>query len=366
MATTTTNYGFDVPTSSDLVKNGATAISTLGQDIDTFLFRPFTRNAIINGGADIWQRGTSFTVASNYTTYTADRFIAYRGGLNAGATLSRQATGDTTNLPFIQYCIRYQRDNGNTATGDLTLLYGIETANSISYAGKQITFSFYARKGANYSATSSLLQVRVDSGTGTDQSIGTGYTGQASVISSSATLTTTWQRFTFTGTVASTATELGFYVYGSPTGTAGAADYYEITGIQLEAGSQATPFTRAGGGTIQGELAACQRYYFSIGTGTGRALMNCSAFNSTSAFGIFRFPVVMRTAPTLEQVTGTNYFNLLGNGTTDAFDSIGAITDAYPSGCRLDITSGIAATQGYSYWVTFNNAATNVAFSAEL
>ena len=35
MATTTTNFGWDVPTSSDLVKNGATAISTLGQDIDT-------------------------------------------------------------------------------------------------------------------------------------------------------------------------------------------------------------------------------------------------------------------------------------------------------------------------------------------
>ena len=35
MATTTTNYGWDVPTSTDLVKDGATAISTLGQDIDT-------------------------------------------------------------------------------------------------------------------------------------------------------------------------------------------------------------------------------------------------------------------------------------------------------------------------------------------
>jgi hypothetical protein len=35
MATTTTNFGWDVPQSSDLVKNGATAIATLGQDIDT-------------------------------------------------------------------------------------------------------------------------------------------------------------------------------------------------------------------------------------------------------------------------------------------------------------------------------------------
>lgn len=35
MATTTTNFGWDIPTSTDLVKNGATAIAELGQDIDT-------------------------------------------------------------------------------------------------------------------------------------------------------------------------------------------------------------------------------------------------------------------------------------------------------------------------------------------
>lgn len=35
MATTTTNFGFDIPQSTDLVKDGATAIATLGQDIDT-------------------------------------------------------------------------------------------------------------------------------------------------------------------------------------------------------------------------------------------------------------------------------------------------------------------------------------------
>ena len=51
MATTTTNYGFTVPTSSDLVKNGATAISTLGQDIDT-KFAGLTVNA---------QTGTTYT-----------------------------------------------------------------------------------------------------------------------------------------------------------------------------------------------------------------------------------------------------------------------------------------------------------------
>lgn len=37
MATTTTNYGWTVPQSSDLVTNGATAIATLGDDIDGYI-----------------------------------------------------------------------------------------------------------------------------------------------------------------------------------------------------------------------------------------------------------------------------------------------------------------------------------------
>jgi hypothetical protein len=51
MATTTTNFGFDIPTSSDLVKNGATQIALLGQDIDT-QFAGLTVNA---------QTGTTYT-----------------------------------------------------------------------------------------------------------------------------------------------------------------------------------------------------------------------------------------------------------------------------------------------------------------
>jgi hypothetical protein len=35
MATTTTNFGWEIPQSTDLVKDGATAIAALGQDIDT-------------------------------------------------------------------------------------------------------------------------------------------------------------------------------------------------------------------------------------------------------------------------------------------------------------------------------------------
>jgi hypothetical protein len=38
MATTTPNYGWTVPTSTDLVKDGAVAIETLGDSVDASLF----------------------------------------------------------------------------------------------------------------------------------------------------------------------------------------------------------------------------------------------------------------------------------------------------------------------------------------
>lgn len=258
MATTTTNYGFDVPTSSDLVKNGATQIALLGQDIDTFLFRPFTRNGALNSAFNVWQRGTSFSAAAyGAQTYLADRWWALAGGTSSHS-ISRQATSDTTNLPFIQYCMRVQRTAGNTQTTNINIAQDFETVNSIPYAGKQVTFSFYARAGANYSGGSLSYQVR--SGTGTDQSMASGYTSSSSFISSSAALTTTWQRFTATATVSGAATQLGVLFFNTPSGTAGANDYWEVTGVMLEVGNQASPYAPATP-TYATELAACQRYF---------------------------------------------------------------------------------------------------------
>jgi hypothetical protein len=169
------------------------------------LSRAAGKNAVINGGMDIWQRGTSFNnPASAY--YTADRFQGMRHSQVTGITVSRQTTSDTTNLPTIQYCARVSRDNANTSTNALYFGSVIETINSIPLAGQTVTMSFYARKGANYSPTSNALNVRLISGTGTDQNnTFTGaFTGATDVISQTATLTATWQRFTYSATIGAT------------------------------------------------------------------------------------------------------------------------------------------------------------------
>jgi hypothetical protein len=252
-------------------------------------------NPLINSCMDIWQRGTSIANTAS-TLYTADRWVTV--GSPAAFTISRQATGDTTNLPNVQYCARVQRNSGQTNTTGFDFLQGFETTNSIPYAGKTVTMSFYARAGANYSPTSSILQAQLYSGTGTDQSPTAAFTGQATVINQNATLTTTWQRFTYTASIGATATQLKTIFSMAPTGTAGAADFYEITGVQLDIGSVALP-VRRNGATIQGELAACQRYYWRISNGSVYSSYGTGvAGSSTLAYIVINYPTSMRINPT--------------------------------------------------------------------
>jgi hypothetical protein len=211
-------------------------------------------NVIINGGFDVWQRGTSPTWVSNNTTnFGPDRWYAISP---AGRTHSRVSSG----LVGFQYAVRYQRTAGNTDTLAINAGQILETINSIPLAGKQVTLSFYARRGADYSG--GTLLGAVNSGTGTDQNyVFPGFSGGAIVAAQSFTLTTNWQRFTVTGTVSSSATQLSVRIEsGAFSGTAGANDWFELTGVQLEDGGVATPFRR-NAPSIAAELAACQRYY---------------------------------------------------------------------------------------------------------
>ena len=358
MAAVTTNYGFDVPTSSDLVKNGATQIALLGQDLDTFLFRPLAVNPIINAACEIAQRGTTAVASTGATTqFMTDRWQVFRAV--AGGTFSRQNTNDTTNLPNIRYCIRAARDSGNTATNSNFVYQNIETVNTIPFAGRTVTISYYARSGANYSGASSLLNVRLSTGTGTDQNYILGYTGSANPINSQVTLTTTWQRFTATATLGATVTEMAFVAFADPTGTAGANDWFEITGVQIEAGSQATPF-RTNSGTIQGELAACQRYYQRYSSSVADPYTHFFlglATSTTQVRGILTIPP-MRTK-IIDMSYGGNFTAV---GTTGALTLQGPGTQT--TGLNIAVT-GATTNQVYAVYAN-NDANAYFAFNAEL
>ena len=318
------------------------------------------KNGVLNSGFNVWQRGTSISLAANAgITYLADRW-ATQTAANQACTVSRQATGDTTNLPFVQYALRYQRNSGQTGTDALSIIQPFETVNSIPFAGKTVTFSFYARAGANFSAASSLLYYLVRTGTGTDQMPFNAYTGGSTSFSAAVTLTTTWQRFTATATIPTTATEIAPQFYYIPVGTAGANDFYEVTGVQLETASTASAYS-PNAATYEAELAACQRYYYRQAAGS----------NAYARFGIARagsttnleyclvLPVTMRVAPTAVEfstLTTTNAQNV----------SAAALNQPTTNSASLDLTVG-SATTNQPYTIMANNSTSAyVAVTAEL
>jgi hypothetical protein len=261
------------------------------------------RNAIINGAMNVWQRGTSTTLALGGGGYVGpDRWWYYNNGFTS--TISRQACGAT--LPQFQYCARIQRTSGQTGTAAMVLLSPQETINSVRFAGKNATLSFYARASSGI-CSATALGMFLNTGTGIDQSnfAGGAYTGLGTPIGGTPTLTTSWQRFSYTGAIASTTTEVCVQLQFTGTGTAGASDYFEITGIQLEEGAVATPFEFE---DYSETLAKCQRYY-EAGTNLWMSGYGVtSAILDTRINEYVSFNVTKRSAPTvtLSSITKTN------------------------------------------------------------
>jgi hypothetical protein len=274
-------------------------------------------------------------------------------------TVSRQVTGDTTNLPNIQYAARVQRNSGQTGTSSVQLSQSMETINSIPFAGKTVTMSFYARAGANFSSASSNLSAYLTTGTGTDQNAFSTYTGASYTITSNVTLTTTWQRFSVTGTIGSTVTELAPTFLYTPVGTAGTNDYFEITGVQLEVGSVATPF-HTFSTTLQGELQACRRYLPAITAGQTNGQWWGNSTSTTNTRVTIPFDTVARVAPTgISIATIAGNYSVYNSGltasgapTSIAFDG----STLYNATVNAVTTAGsptlVAGTSSLLYFVT--------------
>ena len=313
------------------------------------------RNAIINGGFDVWQRSVSATTTGADSYASADRW-RIRTANGGGSVLSSRQTASLTGF---QYCMRFQRVSGNTDTGALQLIQTLETPMSVPLAGKNVTVSFWARSGANYSPTSSAFNVYLQSGTSTD-AYWLSFTGSTNLITQTTTLTSTWQKFSFTATAGSTATQFYLQFQMNPTGTAGANDYFEITGVQFEAGAVATPFEQRPIGT---ELALCQRYYYrrsSVGGYNFIEGMGMGVNFSNGVFASFQNPVEMRSAPVYALVSGTTGVDAYGVASSATYSSQQTTT----KGGRVNFsTSGLT---DYRPYFVIGNASATVEFSSEL
>ncbi len=270
------------------------------------------RNFIDGGDFTInpWQRGTSFTGIANTLTYTADRWFAV-GGASSSISVSQQAISAVSGIAD---ALQFGRASTNTNTAALTLGQVLETLDSIRAQGQQLTVSFWAKPGANFSAAS--LGVQLVSGTGTNQSaanlVAGSWTNQANLINAAQALNGL-QRYEFTGTVPAACAQLGLLFSYTPVGTAGAADYVQIAGVQVELGNAAGPFEHR---DVQVELEICQRYFFEIGEPGSGVVVGAGMIAGTNAEIIFiPLPVQMRAAPTVTVSAGSFKFNVAGSAT---------------------------------------------------
>jgi hypothetical protein len=359
MATTTPNYAWVVPTSSDLVKNGATAIETLGDSVDASLWNSgygqAGKNKVINADFGIWQRGTTFTNPAG-DSYTADRFmIDYGTAAPTSNSVTRQTFTPGT-APVAGYEGSYFFRSTLTTVGTtsrLSIHHKIEDVRT--YAAQTVTLSFWAKAD---SARTLAGFVQQNFGSGGSATVSTAITSQS--------ITTAWTRFSMQVAVPS--------ISGKTIGTSSflnirldqavaAGSVLELWGIQLEYGSTATPFQTATG-TLQGELAACQRYYYRIDNETSNGYFGLSGAASTATLATIQVlpKSTMRIKPTSVDFSSLRTYDLV-----NAAQTISAITISNGSGngWSIDVTSS-SMSQYRGYVLLANTLPSYLGFSAEL
>jgi multidrug efflux pump subunit AcrA (membrane-fusion protein) len=307
------------------------------------------RNRIINGMPVVWQRGTTLnamTPSLGVPAYTADRWFVAQLTSQSATDVTQQTGGAT------KYSIRVQKRAGSGGASNNLIGQVIEDLNCLDLPGSPVTLSFTAKAGANYSATSNNMTVSIYTCTTANQSAssfvnGTA-AGQATLYSGNVVLTTTNQRFTITtSAVASNATNVCL-VFGevSSASASGANDWFELSDVQLEAGSVASPFERRDYGR---ELIMCQRYYANLIPDANPSPAYFGMGSTYAAAYIYKdliLPVQMRTAPTAS-ITVTSKPNL---------NAVAAIPRA-SNRVEVQCTSTGAVTDSYFYASVFNVSA---------
>jgi hypothetical protein len=313
------------------------------------------KNVIINGAMAVAQRGTSATISSNGYN-TVDRFVCITGS-------SQTWSQDTAQVPTgFRYALKMLANTSITA-GSMQFQQVIESNNAFQLAGQNVTLSTYA-----YASTSTAVAIGVQYNTTADAAYNAGgWVAATNVSGGSGTATTTWSRITGTWTIPSTAKTVLIQVYNNATVTN--TNFLSFTGVQLELGNVATSFQTATG-TIQGELAACQRYYYRAGVGDSAvygALSNAGFVQgTTTAIGMFALPVKMRTTPS-STIDVSNIAFRLFSGTTVSMTSTTLDVNQSSSNVASVYATISASTAGTPGFIAKdNNANGYIGFTAEL
>ena len=261
---------------------------------------PFTfKNAFYNGDFRIAQRGVSFTNPNS--VYTLDRWYLSTYGNIGNGTVSQIQSGLSNFANAIQIAAT------SATVGNWWISQSLETRDVVRFQGQSVTLSFW------YRIPTSFIRVwtaRLAYNTSVDSRISDD--SVTTLISSLVDLPnqTAWTYASFTGFIPATAQSLTVQFVTTNNTVNGAQ--FQLTGVQLEKGTVATPFEVRPFAT---ELALCQRYFqksyndgiYAGAIGQSGQQQMFTASTSGGSFNI-TFPVRMRANPTVtvySPVTGT-------------------------------------------------------------
>ena len=343
------------------------------------------KNRIINGDMRIDQRNAGASVTPTTTAaanYTLDRWAAW---FNVASKFSVQQNAASVTPPtgFINYLGITSLAATTVGASDYYFLsQQIEGLNTYDLdwgkaTAKTVTLSFWVRSSLTGTFGGSLRNGSADRSYPFSYTISTANTWTQISVTITGDTSGTWLTTNGTGinvsfslgmgtTYSTTAGAWAAGNYASATGatsvvgTNGATWY--VTGVQLEQNTTATPFERR---LYNQELAACQRYYWKAINGIYQAMPMAFNFNSTLMSSFWQFPVTMRSVANLEVSTGTDYYYFARNNVYDYFNSF-TINGASTTGAELYNNTQISGTAGDAGNMTSYNAASSVAFSAEL
>jgi hypothetical protein len=341
------------------------------------------RNRIINGAMVIDQRNAGASVSGTSGVYTLDRWDVQNNSGAARFNVQQNAGSVTPPAGFVNYL-------GVTSTGAYTVAssdvisirqkiegYNAADLNWGSGNAKTVTLSFQV-----YSSLTGTFGGALKNGnasyaypfTYTISSANTWTTISITVVGAPAStwLTTNGNAIeiyfsmgtgsTFLGTAGSwSANDYRSATGGTNVVATNGATFY-ITGVQLEAGTTASPFEYRQYGT---ELNLCQRYYWKNFPGGGSyAVSSGTAYTTTSTLMYCAYPVQMRSLPT-GAASAASDFLLVYGGAGAAAPSALAFIGGYLS-ARIDATIPGGITSGSGVFMQTGNSSAWLSFSAEL